>query len=227
MRLFAPQIIGGALEDPSISYVTSLTTSGTTITLPGLNFGATARGRGQKWGVVSLTYLQAGSSVTITSPSICGEAASVVYSNFIARGPASLNSVYRVFTARIDDETTGDVVFTDNSAANVRIMVARVINLDCSATTHTAIQANASSGSLTTSCDAGGGIIAHGEYSTGGGTPTSANFNNMTTLHHAAAISGHSLGAATFATAQAGLNVGFNPSTSTNRSMIALSFAGI
>lgn len=220
-------VVGARLFDPSIEFVYNTMTSGTTITLSSLDFGDVVGGRNEKWGIVGLMYLQSGASVSITSPSIGGVAASLVYSATVLRGPASLNLVYRVFTAKINAVTTGDVVFTDDSAVNVRLMVGKAINLDLSATTHATQAANSSSGSLTTSCAAGGAIIAFGEYSTGGGTPTSANFNNLTTLKHQAAISGYSMGGTVFATAQSGLNVGYNPSTSTNRTMAALSFAGI
>lgn len=219
-------VIGAGLLDPSISFVHNVTASGGTITLSSLDFGAAVGGRNQKWGIVGLMYLQI-AAVSITSPTICGETASVIYSADVLRGPSTLRSIFRVFTAQIDGHTTGDVVFTDNSPNNVRLMVGAAINLDLSATTHTAINAGTPAGSQTTSCDAAGAIIAFGEYATSGGTPSSANFNNLTTLKHQAAISGYSMGAATFAGAQSGLNVGYNPSTSTNRSMAALSFAGV
>ena len=219
-------VVGGALEDPSISFVHVAATSGATVTLSGLNFGATAPGQNQKWGVVSLYYLQASASVSITSASICGETASVIYTTSLARGPSTLRSTRAVFSARIDNETTGDVVFTSNGSGTVRLMVARVINLDCSATTHTASGAGAPSGSITTSCNAGGGILAHGEYGAFS-TPSTANHNNLTTLNHTAGVAGHALAQGVFASAQSGLNVGFVPNSWDFKTTIALSFAGI
>jgi len=226
VRLFAPQIIGSRVLAQSITY--RATASATSIA--GVNLGDMAPGRNQKWCIVVASYSSASGSASITvSGTVAGLSASLIYNVRMVRGPSNSLIDYFALAVRIDGETSGNVVITDNTSVTPRLAVFTMVNIDGSNDTHAVGNVNVASRSHTTSCNAGGGILAIGEIVSFNNI-TSSGFNNLTSADHVGgSTSRHAHGIGLFVSAQSGLNVGYvpQPSSNANQSAIALSFAGI
>ena len=220
-------IIGGAPRLPSeITSIFFGYQTATNFTVSSLDWGDVVKGQNKRSVVVTLSMF---SSENITgTPTINGASASIIFNDTT---PSVGGLSYRIvcFAADVPTGATGDVTFSTTSAAEVLIGVSRTINLDVSTETDSDINAATNLATLAIDCPAGGGVIGHGTYAySGGSTPTSADFANLSTLEFIDSNIGGTLSGATFATVQTGLSVTFDPTPNTNLSRshaAALAFA--
>jgi hypothetical protein len=188
-----------------------------THTIASVDFGDKVAGKNEKWAIVMAYYFNVG-VVTVTSPTIGGVAATVIYqSRMNVSGGASIEFV--VWTAKINLVETGDVVWSDNRSIGPVTSIAYAINLDLSTISDSDSNDAGGSAPLSIDCPAGGGIWGTGTSS--GGASTSQ-FANLTTL-----LGGVSRATAAdvFASAQTALDVTFDPTPNPSwTAAIALSF---
>lgn len=214
-------MIGGAPALPAslVAVEQTFVVDASTHTVSGNNFGAKAKGRNVKWGLVTLSYFAA-SAVTVTSPSIAGVSASIVFQTRLN----TVNGTTRefvVFTARIDDAEVADIVWSDNRTSNVSLSVAYAMNLNLGSLSDSTSDSGAGIANLSIDCPAGGGIYGYGML--GGGSPTASTFNNLTT--QIGGTGGTTTAASVFATAKTALNVSYAPAPKPDRcEAIAVSF---
>ena len=230
MRLFNPQIIGAQVLDPAITWrARGLGNATPSITVSGVDFGAAVKGNNQKWGVCCMFYYS-DATISVTGTTIAGVAAPIIYQQTIANTYSSTNNAV-VFAARIDDVTSGDVVWTDDTALNGYYDICTLTNLDGSTVSDSAIAAGATTASLSIDCAAGGGILGQCIYFGASGDATSVAFANLTGqsfYDDPGGSTGHAFAGSTFASAQTGLSVSCTPSPANRRpTAFALSFNGV
>lgn len=233
MALILPGgIIGGRLP-ASIAWVdrTYLTSgSGATTTMSSLDFGAAVSGANQKWAIVSMMALN-DSTVTVSGMSVGGETGSIVYQQTQAAQAGTFygTSSFIVWTARIDAVTTGDVVFTDDTAATIPVSVSYVVNIDASAVVDSDKGTGANNVTLGIDCPAKGLVFAHSYFFySGGGSPSGWGNANLDLLDYAGTSFRHVTSGTIFSGAQTGLDVSTQYTPNGARpGGFAISFAGL
>lgn len=211
-------IIGGVpLVPASVGWISRGTTgSGTSKTLAGVNFGDVLKGRNKRWIVVCIQDNAAGSPATVTgTPTIGGVNAPVIATGLTNH--ASLNVRFTWFAGEIPTGASGDVAYTSSNSDSNTYQIYRCVNLDFTTVSGSAFADGGNQAVLSIDCPAGGGIVGSGYYAySSGSTPTSANFNNLTTLDFVDSNVGYTAAGDVFASAQTALDTTYDPTPNTN-----------
>ena len=233
MIVFPGAVIGGApFEAAAFTWryndggVTSSSDSWATVPV-----GDVALGRNEKWAIGCVVF-EGGSNpnVSLSSISVGGVTGTVIYDVTVTTA-TTLRVQYIIFVADISSLSGNITVsYTKNKSYFTRwFHLVTAVNLDCSAQIDNNADGGGGIANISLDCPAGGGIIAFGSYGySGGGTPTTVDFDNLTTLNYSDSNIGWSVGAETFASAQTALTVDFDPvPNSAQCSAAALSFAAV
>lgn len=207
-------IIGGApLLPVSVTSLSHVQVSGgPTFTISGISWGDVVKGRNRRSVVVMLAMFD--TEFMSGTPTINGVTAPIIYD-----GVSGGFIRHVAFSADIPTGASGDVVFSTTTTSFQRVAILKTINLDVSTEVNSSIASGTGIATMSTDCPAGGAILGHGYYAySSGGTPNTANFNNLDTLafFSASASQGHTAAARVFASAQTGLSVSYDPAPNTN-----------
>jgi len=220
--MIAGGVIGGApLLEPAVTFVgrRSAADASSSHSFSSLDIGPAAKGRNQKWAIGCITVQGSSSpNLTVSNIDVGGVQAAVVFSTTVTTA-TSLRVQYVFFMCRIDDldgEITVSFEFNKSDFLN-NFFLLTTSNIGGSVH-DTASDGGGGSATLSIDCEAGGAIVAFGLYGySGGGTPTTAEFNNLTTLDWVDSSVGWTAAAELFSSAQTALDVSYDPVPNSNQ----------